>query len=283
VGWAIDRTLVDPGEGIDVKGPAQLRIEGGGAGVDAGVLLVVTRGQAHVRTKGEHALAGAFATLRGQDADWTLEQRADRMRVVVRLGDVLLSRSGEAPLRLASGAAVDVLADGRVVDVGETTQSSAVAARAPSAVAPAPGADRPALAGATPDGAPPLSDVHARERASFLDGELELKAGRVEAARERLETLMRSSDPALAGDAAFLLARSSAGAAERAGVLARYLQSNPPQPYRAQATAERATALCESGRVAEARALLDGTGDAEPPEVTRQALAGARECLRDAR
>jgi hypothetical protein len=267
VGWAVDRGLVDPAEGVEVTGPAQARVEARGAGGETAVVLVVAHGRAFARARNERAVAGAFATLRGQDAEWTVDQRADRLRVVVERGEVWLERSIEAPMRLAPGTTVDVLPDGSVRDLAAASQRAA---------ATSPAAWAPPVASAA-------GDPRAVDRASFLEAELALRAGNRDGARERLEALLRSSDAALAGDAAFLLARSTDAAAERADVLARYLRANPPEPYRAQARAERATALCEAGRVAEARALLDASGDAQPLDVTRGALASARACVARAR
>jgi hypothetical protein len=278
MGWAVEQGLVDPAEGIEVTGPAQVRIEPQGP--------VVTQGQARARTRSERSLAGVFATLRGADAEWTLEQRADRMRVAVVRGEVWLAHAGDAQVRLASGDAVDVLPDGCVVGPGEAPPRIAAASAPPSGRPRAPSEPAPAasVAAAAPDpAANSAADARARDRASFLEAELELKAGHSEGARERLEALLRSSDAPLAGDAAFLLARSASGPAERADVLARYLRTDPPEPYRAQATAERAAALCEAGNVAEARELLDAAGASPSPDVAGRTLAIARACVARAR
>jgi hypothetical protein len=278
MGWAMDRGLVDPAEAVEVIGPAQVRLEAHGTGGDAGVVPVLAQGQARARTRGEHAVAGAFATLDGSDAEWTLEQRADRMRVVVIRGEVSLAHAGEAPLRLASGDTVDVLPDGHVTRAGEAA-GPRIAAAAPRPAAKRSGPPAEPSPSPRPDPAEAAVERRARDRATFLQAELDLNAGRVDGARQRLEELLRSSDAPLAGDAAFLLARSAGSASERADVLARYLGTNPPDPYRAQATAERAAALCESGSVAEARALLDSAEASPAPDVARTTLATARACV----
>jgi hypothetical protein len=265
VGWAIDRGLVDPGEGVDVDGPAHVRLDAGDGGGDSQALLVVEQGRARVRAKTERAVGSTLATLRGADAEWTIEQRADRMRVAVARGEVLLTRGGEAPVVVGSGRTVDVLLDGRAVDAVDAvdTAGAGEAAR---------GRHGSGSAGA---GTEP-------ERASFLQAELDLKAGRVDRARERLEPLLRSHDAPLAGDAAYVLAQAAGGPAARGEVLARYLATHPPEPYRSQATAERARALCEAGDVPAARALLDTVAGDSLPTVTRGALARASACLAQA-
>jgi hypothetical protein len=272
LGWAIDRGLVDPGEGVDVDGPAHLRLDAGDGGGDAQTVLVVERGRAHVRARTERAVGGTLATLWGADAEWTIEQRPDRMRVAVAQGEVFLSRAGEAPVVVGSGRTVDVLRDGRTVDAVDTGSETA-GVDAP-VVAPVP----PGGVAATSVNAEPDSDA-VRDRASFQQAELYLKAGRIDKARERLEPLLRSRNAALAGDAAYVLAQAAGSPTARGEVLARYLATNPPDPYRTQATAERARALCEAGDVPAARALLDTVAGDSLPTVTRGALARARACL----
>jgi hypothetical protein len=263
---------VDPGEGVDVEGPANVRLDMGDAGGRAQPVLVVDRGRARVRTKAERAVAGTLATLWGADAEWTIEQRPDRMRVAVAQGEVFLTRAGETPVIVGSGRTVDVLLDGRTVDAAGTGSGTAGAA-APVVVAaggdPARERHVAASAGAGPE----------PERASFQQAELDLKAGRVDKARARLEQLLRSHDAPLAGDAAYVLAQATDSPAARAEVLARYLATGPPEPYRTQATAERARALCEAGDLTAAGALLDAVGQASLPTVTRGAVARARACV----
>jgi hypothetical protein len=276
LGWAIDRGLVDPGEGVDVEGPANVRLDTGDAGGRAQPVLVVDRGRARVRAKAERAVAGTLATLWGADAEWTIEQRPDRMRVAVAQGDVFLTRAGETPVVVGAGRAVDVLLDGRTVDAVDTGSEPAVVP--PPVVAAAGGDAARGRHVSGPAGVGPES-----ERASFQQAELDLKAGRVGKARERLEPLLRSHDAPLAGDAAYVLAQAAESPAARAEVLARYLGTDPPEPYRTQATAERALALCEAGELAAGRALLDAVhGDSLPP-VTRGAVARAKACVTPAR
>jgi hypothetical protein len=270
LGWAIDRGLVDPGESVDVEGPANVRLDTGDAGGRAQPVLVVERGRARVRAKAERAVAGTLATLWGADAEWTIEQRPDRLRLAVAQGEVFLTRAGETPVVVGSGRAVDVLLDGRTVDVVEASNEAA-------------GLPAPVIAAASGDAArqrrvSPGAGAES-ERASFQQAELDLKAGRVARARERLEPLLRSHDAPLAGDAAYVLAQAADSPVARAEVLARYLASDPPEPYRTQATAERARALCEAGDLAAARALLDAVVEASLPTVTRGAVARAKGCL----
>ena len=60
-----------------------------------------------------------------------------------------------------------------------------------------------------------------------------------------------------AADAATLLARSFKLPTERAEVWARYLATAPPRPYFERALLERAEALLDAGRTAEAKRILD--------------------------
>jgi hypothetical protein len=117
-----------------------------------------------------------------------------------------------------------------------------------------------------------------QERADFARAERELKEGRLEDARRRLRDLTHSEDVRLVGDATFLLVDSLPDAGERAGELARYLGTNPPDPYRAQAIAERAYALCLAGNVTAARYALDSLG-ASPPPVVHAVAGRARGCI----
>lgn len=100
------------------------------------------------------------------------------------------------------------------------------------------------------------ADARVSRRASFTLAEMDLAAGDREKARVRLERLVVCPEPALGADAATLLARTLP-AAERAVVWKRYLATNPPRPYFERALLDRAEALLDSGRGAEARALLD--------------------------
>jgi hypothetical protein len=68
--------------------------------------------------------------------------------------------------------------------------------------------------------------------------------------------LFDAPDASLAGDAAFLLARSSTTPRERAEILARYLSKPRPTPYREQAMVERAEALLSSGDESAGRAII---------------------------
>ena len=85
---------------------------------------------------------------------------------------------------------------------------------------------------------------------------------------------MNSADPALAGDAAFLLARSMDRPAERAAVLGRYLARRPPAPYRQQALVDQANAFLDADDAPTARAIVvDLHADPALPDVVRPSLA----------
>jgi RNA polymerase sigma factor (sigma-70 family) len=101
------------------------------------------------------------------------------------------------------------------------------------------------------------ADVRLRARASFSLGELELARGAMADARARLEPLLETNDVSLGADAAFLLARASGSARERAAVYARYLAHDPPSPYRELATVDEALALLDAGDTSGARSLAE--------------------------
>ncbi len=100
------------------------------------------------------------------------------------------------------------------------------------------------------------TDARVARRASFTLAEMDLAAGDHGRARTRLDALVVCPEPALGADAATLLARTLA-APERAAMWKRYLTTNPPRPYFERALLDRAEALLDSGRGAEARAFLD--------------------------
>jgi hypothetical protein len=84
---------------------------------------------------------------------------------------------------------------------------------------------------------------------------------------------LASDDPSLAGDAAFLLARTFDSPRERAAALAEYLASSPPSPYREQAMVERAHALLDAGDKAGAARIAEIVKRGAIPAVIRPSLA----------
>jgi hypothetical protein len=139
--------------------------------------------------------------------------------------------------------------------------------------------DRPGAADAFRRLAQSSTDRRERERASFALAEIELADQKTDDARSLLSPLLDASDPSLAGDAAFLLARSAASARERAEVLERYVARPRPSPYREQAEVERARALVEAGDAARARMIVRGLRAGGVPAVVEAGLARVEQAL----
>jgi hypothetical protein len=93
-----------------------------------------------------------------------------------------------------------------------------------------------------------------RERASFSVAELELARGAKVQARKRLEGVRATADASLGADVVFLEARVADSPRARAAVIARYLATDPPSPYRERAMADEGLALLDAGDLAGARA-----------------------------
>jgi hypothetical protein len=114
-----------------------------------------------------------------------------------------------------------------------------------------------------------VEDARTARRASFMLAEIELAEGARDRALARLEALLAAPEPALAWNAATLLARSMPSAADSAAAWQRYLATAPRSPYRERAMLERADALLDAHRPDEARAVLAGV--ARSPLLPAQA------------
>jgi hypothetical protein len=259
--WGIDTiALVDAASGVDVVGPAVVRAkkeEG-----DVALMLESGTAQAHVVHGGE--VETAFAMTRGTNSTWVVAARDASTRIKVARGEVEV-RTGAVRKVVRAGETLDALADGRLV--------APIVSVADMALPESP----------TPRALPTASSlevVRTGERASFELAELELAHRNVEHARSLLAPLLDSADPSLAGDAAFLLSGSMSTPRERLEVLDRYLATPRPSPYREQAEVERARALLEVGREADARAIVR-TLRAEPnlPLVAQPGLARIERAL----
>jgi RNA polymerase sigma-70 factor (ECF subfamily) len=109
-------------------------------------------------------------------------------------------------------------------------------------------------------------------RREFRLAEDDLAHGDIDFARARLHKVIAGADPALAGDALFVLVRRTKSPKERAQLLASFLARNPPSPYREQAMVERAEALLDSGDKPQARAIVLSLEGKEIPSFTVPAL-----------
>jgi hypothetical protein len=283
--WMIADGHVDPDATLDVEGPASLVV------TDSRVLL--TRGAARVQAVSLGEVDGGSVRTRGSRATWRIEILGDRTRVSALRGEVVVEGLGRSPRSVTVGAgdSVDVRLDGSLV--GDTpTPARAEAPESPDAAAPETppppasdddlwalaqaalrAGDRPGAESAFRTLAAGARNRGLRDRSSFALAELELARGERDAARGRLVSLVSCPDPSLAADAAFLLARSSPGAEERAEVWKRFLDTSPPSPYREQAMVERASALLDAGDAAGARALVAALrAESKVPDVARAAL-----------
>jgi hypothetical protein len=299
--WGLDTlALVDAASGVDVVGPAVVRARkcatGGataGEGGDVALMLQAGTARAHVVHGGE--VETAFAMTRGTNSTWVVAARDGSTRIEVARGEVEV-RTGAVHEIVRAGETLDALADGRLVaprvSVADMTLPRSPARRALPAASPLEAArtisvperhavadgglrevDSDNAAGAPGDRGPSSEDGRTRERASFELAEVELAHRNRGHARSLLAPLLDSADPSLAGDAAFLLSGSMSTPRERLDVLDRYLATPRPSPYLEQAEVERARALLEAGREAEARAIVQ-TLRAEPdlPLVARAGL-----------
>jgi hypothetical protein len=205
--------------------------------------LDLHEGTARAETSRPAEIRTSHATTHADDGAWQITAGAAVTHVEVTRGNVtLIALHGfrqRATLRTAGSA--DVRSDGRITVVSAQISSAA-----------------------TPGG----------ERASFALAEQELARGERVRGRGRLLTLIGASDLAIAGDAAFLLARSAERPSERSAVLGRYLARRPPSPYEEQAMVEQAHAFLDAGDRATASAIAtDLAARGSLPDVVRPSLA----------
>lgn len=291
--FAFDDGLVDPAMGADVVGPASF------APKDVGT-LVIERGTARLRALGDAVVEVPGGKLSAADAVYTVDVD-DRgvARIDVERGRVAVTTTGALEIVAhAGGAPLEIDAAGGAHAAGGSPSATVTAARAappvasaaPSSKAP-PRVDDDALSDARTrarhgdafgrselERLAASNDARVSRRASFTLAELELAAadgGARSRARRRLDELLVCPEAGLAADAATLLARSYVRPAERADVWRRYLATAPPRPYLERAMLERADALLDAGRAAEARRILadlhrDGTlNDAQRRQLDR--------------
>lgn len=250
---------------VDIEGPARARTEpaseGGTGSSEPDGVLVLDRGVAKVSAHEPEALFSKLAKTKGGSSEWRVEARERTTRVQVFSGEVSVEgTSGRSERRAVhAGEVVEIRTDGTIVAVANELASTPGMGRHPVAA--------PATRG------PALEEGWSRERANYVAAERALAEGRTGEARAVLAPLLASSDVAMAGDAAFLLAQSFSSPRERAGSLARYLDTSPPSPYREQAQLEEASALLLAGDEDEARARIDALRrEHDLPRVVRLGL-----------
>jgi hypothetical protein len=277
--------LVDPASGADVAGPAVARVDA--------TEIVLERGSARIRSG--HDVVVVVPGARIVSSGGTFTVRVDEVgtaRVAVEHGAVKVGTM--------------TVTEGSSIDVESKSVASPPKTKAVTETATAPGPSRSGLPkhidsesdtpGAevvpapTPAPVPPAGtdaarradlerlaesdDARVARRATFTLAELDLAVGDTAKARARLTTLIGSSDPALAHDAAMLLARSHTSARERAVVWSRYLATSPSSPFFERALLARAEALLDAGESAEAKRILNELGQSSklgPTEKQRLA------------
>lgn len=279
LGFAFDDGLVDPSSGVDLVGPAAAS-----ATANADAVVTIERGVVRVRAPrnvvvmvpgGRLSASNAVYTVRIDDrgvaridvekgrvavtkrdasevvvpAGGATYELADRTTPIVPMApsvgpssassasmtaDDVLASAKQAPARHGTGVAEEMLNDARVrARQGDASGRSELEQLASS------------------------KDARVARRASFTLAEIDLAAGAKDQARARLDELVTCPEAALGADAAMLLARSHGTAADRAEVWRRYLATHPPSPYFERGLLERADALLDGGRAAEAKTILD--------------------------
>jgi hypothetical protein len=301
--WAVDESLLDAQSSVDVDGPAVVRAQDS----EAGVALVLESGAARARAGDRAEVVTRLARTYGSDAAWSVSVQGGKTRISVQRGQVEVTTPTQHAV-LASGEAVFALVDGRLAPAVEAEREPGATALAVHRVPEAAARDADGEAAVSRDDerwrsartalragdrdraaddlralAQSAGDRALRDRASFELAEIELAEGKADDAHMLLWPLLDALDASLAGDAAFLLARTSSTSGERASVLARYLAKPRPSPYRQQAMVERAGALLASGDEAGGRAIIR-TLRAEPtlPPVAEAALVRIERSLQGA-
>jgi hypothetical protein len=279
LGFAFDDGLVDPASGVDLVGPATAT-----SGADATV--TIERGLVRVRAPRSVVVLVPGGKVTASNAVYTI-RIDDRgvARVDVEKGRVAVTKRDASEVVIPPGSATSF-----------ELAAHADTAPAP-AVAPLPTASSAATSGATAEDVlasakqpakhgnavaeEVLNDARVRarqgdasgrseleqlagskdgrvaRRASFTLAELDLASGAKDKARARLDDLIVGPESALGADAATLLARSHGAPRERAEIWRRYIATAPPSPYFERALLERADALLDAGRTAEAKKILD--------------------------
>lgn len=299
--FAFDDGLVDPTAGVDLIGPATAS-----AGPDA--TLTIERGVVRVRAPRDLVVQVPGGKVSASDAVYTVRiddrgvaridvekgrvavTKRDATEVVVPAGGATfeLAARTEAPPSPAPGAppadtrgskvASEMLADARTANArvgGDTGAEVLEQILADVRVRVRQG---DTTARSELERLSTTTDARVARRASFMLAELDLAAGAKDSARKRLDVLLTCPEAALGADAATLLARSNGSAADRAEIWRRYLATYPASPYFERALLERADALLDAGRTAEAKKILDEVRrsprltDAQQKQLDRLAL-----------
>jgi hypothetical protein len=275
--FAVDERAVDPAAGVDVDGPARVRIAPGGIALERGRARAFGEGTIEIAVPGG-AARGARAVFRVEvidgttrleviEGDVSLSGADDRSAMTAHAGERLELRGGHVRSADAPRTSTD-----RPVPVAKTASSDDAATTvdgADAAMASTPAEILAEARAALRDGdrvrAAALlralslsSDLRVREQANFTLAQIELAtldAAARARGRDRLEPLLSSSDGALACDAAFLVSRHTKPE-EREAVWATLLKGRPPSPCAEHAAVELADARLSRGDLAGARSAL---------------------------
>lgn len=272
LGFAFDDGLVDPASGVDLVGPAAAT-----SGADATV--TIERGLVRVRAPRSVVIKVPGGKVTAQNAVYTIRiDERGLARVEVEKGRVAVTKKDASEVVVPVGGATSFELAGHAERPAIAPTASANAATTPDDVLTS-AKDPPRQGGPVAEDMLNDARVRARQgdatgrsqleqlatskdarvarRASFTLAELDLASGAKDKARARLDELVVGPEASLGADAATLLARSYPTAAERADVWRRYLATSPPSPYAERAQLERADALLDAGRAAEAKRILD--------------------------
>lgn len=284
LGFALHGALVDPTSGIDVEGPAA-------ATVHDEQSIELTQGSARFRGLRDIVVTVPGARLVGTGATFSVAVDArGTARVAVESGQVVVTNRGaDKSQTVEAGASVEIAAVEVAAPSAHALGASAGAVTATAGSGATNTGNTSALGpGANAAHGDELTDAVANARQRFHDGqvtearaqlaaltrsrdlgvarrasftlaEIEMAAGDRadrDQGRARLGELVACPDVKLASDAATLLARSAATPSLRADAWARYLETSPPTTFRHRAQLERADALFDAGRAAEANAIV---------------------------
>lgn len=277
LGFAFDDGLVDPASGVDLVGPAA-------ATSNADAIVIIERGTVRVRAPrnvvvmvpgGKVSASNAVYSVRIDDRGVArIDVEKGRVAVTKRDASEVVVPAGGATFELAERPApippAGAASPSPAGSIGATTadellaNAKQAAPRHGNAVAEEMLDDaRVRARQGDASGRSELEqlaaskDARVARRASFTLAELDLAAGAKDKARARLDELVACPESALGADAATLLARSYGTPAERAEVWRRYLATAPPSPYFERALLDRAEALLDAGRSADAKRILE--------------------------
>jgi hypothetical protein len=227
---------VDASSGVDVVGPARLRVEAGAVVLEQGSAVADARAATATATRRE--LVTAAARTSGADAEWRVEVKGDRTIVTVVRGEVSV-----LPADAGGPGAERTLRAGERVEVARAAAPSAAKSDAPAAPPPV----APSAPTAPPNGL-----------------------------RLALGELLDAPDDRAAFDAAQELSERAMTARERVAIWRRYLTRVRPSPSVDVAMAELANALVDVGSLVEAKAVVDALTARPPAPQAEAALDRAR-------